>query len=274
MKDRTMVGLLTILVTENCNFKCRHCFRGENADVEINDETIENTFSKVDEIGLLVITGGEPFYSKKSVDKIKKIIESINKNNVIVHQIQIVTNGSKYDEYIEQTLIELYDLALNKEDSALLISSDIYHAEEIARLALRDITNSNIRKFNNLASKVGIEFERHKPRYIVAWGRGKNLLEAEKEAMFSWKWVASNFNKLENCAEALHIMPDGSVTPHGQMPYDYIEQYAIFNINEQQSLIEPLSKYTDSALRHLSYEEQLLSASEIPKRYNIQMNYK
>ncbi len=87
MDDRTMVGILSILITENCNLKCRHCFRGENTNVDINDETIENTFSKIDEIGLLLITGGEPFYSKKTVAKIKKIIDSIKKNNIIVHQI-------------------------------------------------------------------------------------------------------------------------------------------------------------------------------------------
>ena len=65
MNDKTMVGILSILITENCNLKCRHGFRGENINVDITDETIENTFSKIDEVGLLVITGVEPFFSKK-----------------------------------------------------------------------------------------------------------------------------------------------------------------------------------------------------------------
>ncbi len=271
MNDRTMIGILSILITENCNLKCRHCLRGENTNVDITNETIENTFSKIDEIGLLLITGGEPFYSKKTVAKIKKIIDEIKKNNIIVHQIQIVTNGTKYDEDIEQTLVELYDLALNKEKSSLLISSDIYHEEEIERLGLRDITNSNIKKFCDLANKICIRFDRFKPRYIFAWGRAQNLPESREASMISWDIVANNFNELENCARELNIMPDGSVTPHGQMSYDFMEQYKIFNINEQQDIMKILSEYTDSALCHLSYSEQLISLSEILDRNDIRM---
>lgn len=274
MNDKTMVGILSILITENCNLKCRHCLRGESANVDITDETIENSFSKIDEIGLLVITGGEPFYSRKTVSKIKKIIDSIKENNTIVHQIQIVTNGTKYNDDIEQTLVELYALAHNKETSGLYISSDVYHEEEIERLGLNDITNSNIKKFCDLANKIGIVFGRHKPNRIVAWGRAQNLPEAKGLPIISWDIVANNFNKSENCARELNIMPDGSIIPHGQMPYDFMEQYTIFNINEQQDVMKPLSEYTDSALCHLSYVEQLICAEEILGRYDIRRIFK
>lgn len=193
MNDKTMVGILSILITENCNLKCRHCFRGENINVDITDETIENTFSKIDEVGLLVITGGEPFYSKKTVSKIKKIIESIKKNDVIVHQIQIVTNGTKYNDDIEQTLAELYNLATNKEKSALLISSDIYHEAEIERLGLHDMTNINTNKFIDFSNKNGIFFKHLKPKYIVSMGRAQNLQESKEQPIISWSRVAKKF---------------------------------------------------------------------------------
>ncbi len=142
------------------------------------------------------------------------------------------------------------------------------------RLGLHDITNSNINKFSDLSNKIGIGFGRLKPRYIVAWGRAQSLPESKDVPIISWDIVANNFNKLENCARELHIMPDGSVTPHGKMPYDFMEQYKIFNINEQQDIMKPLSEYTDSALCHLSYIEQLFSVSERPKRYDIRKKFK
>ena len=77
--DNFMVGRLALMITQNCNLKCAHCLRGEDADIDISDETIENTFSKTAEIGNLLLTGGEPLYSPTTLNKIRKVIDSIKK---------------------------------------------------------------------------------------------------------------------------------------------------------------------------------------------------
>lgn len=80
---------------------------------------------------------------------------------------------------------------------------------------------------------------------------------------------------MENCARELHIAVDGSVMPQGQISYDLLEQYTIFNINEQQDIIKTLVEYTDSALCQLSFEEKFyVSLSPRYTRDNIRMIYK
>ena len=220
-------------------------------------------------------TAGLDVIEKEGVPLPNRVIESIKKNDVIVHQIQIVTNGTKYNDDIEQTLAELYNLATNKEKSALLISSDIYHEAEIERLGLHDMTNINTNKFIDFSNKNGIFFKHLKPKYIVSMGRAQNLQESKEQPIISWSRVAKNFNALENCARELHIAVDGSVMPQGQISYDLLEQYTIFNINEQQDIIKTLVEYTDSALCQLSFEEKFyVSLSPRYTRDNIRMIYK
>lgn len=251
MMEKIKVLYLSLLITENCNLKCRHCFRGENQNVDITDETIENTFSKVDEIGCLILTGGEPLFSLNTIDKIRKVISSIKKNNVIVHTIQLVTNGTIYSGEIEQVLSELYSLALNKNATYLYVSADDYHDDEIEKHGLKNIIDENIGHFKKLSKSLGINFKFKTSDIIVKIGRAKNLPESKEYIIENDYIIGSNFYDECCVATLMSVFADGLVTLNGSVPYNLLTQYAAFNINDIDNISLIMAKYSDDALRRL-----------------------
>lgn len=273
MMEKIKVLYLSLLITENCNLKCRHCFRGENQNVDITDETIENTFSKVDEIGCLILTGGEPLFSLNTIDKIRKVISSIKKNNVIVHTIQLVTNGTIYSGEIEQVLSELYSLALNKNATYLLVSADDYHDDEIEKHGLKNIRDENVERFKNLSKNLEIKFKFMVPEKIAGIGRAKNLIGASEFIIESNYNIAKNFNDELYCAEKMSVFADGLVTLNGQIPYDLLTQYVAFNINDVDNISLAMARYSDDAINRLFHEGDIFEVydalKERPSLYKL-----
>ena len=155
---KTNIDYLSLVITKNCNLKCAHCLRGENEDSYMSDEVLENVFFKVGMVDCLVISGGEPFYSEKSIEVIDKIIKQIKKNNVTVNSFQIITNGTIYNENVVMILKKLCDITNNHDRNMLFISKDEFHESEINRLGLKEKVKNNEKSFETLANNLKIKF--------------------------------------------------------------------------------------------------------------------
>lgn len=244
-----MVGDLVLMITQNCNLKCAHCFRGDAEDINLTDETIENTFLKISEVGRLTLTGGEPLYSPATLERITKVIEAIKKNNILIHQIQIITNGVNYSSSIEQVLEDLYGLARDKKSSCFLISSDKYHKSEISRLNLDDVFSENYSKYEKFSATLGIYFGYAYHSQITKLGKAENLEEATVIADINYysnfkKFLLETqmFNTREKYAEILKIHTDGSVYCF-MLSNDMIKEHTMFNIDEEGELQQLLENY-------------------------------
>lgn len=54
------IDSLIVEVTRKCNMECSHCLRGPGEETFLNPDHIEKLFSRIDTIGCITFTGGEP----------------------------------------------------------------------------------------------------------------------------------------------------------------------------------------------------------------------
>lgn len=216
--------------------KCEHCLRGDRYNINISDETIKNTFSKINKIGMLVLTGGEPLLSYDAINCINKVIEEIKNNNVKVDKILIFTNGTIYNEYVVKTLKELYDLAYE-----IGIKCGFKFIDEVTNVGRAK--NLNINKI--------------KPDY-------------EKNYFLKFLLETLNFNYIEKYMEVLKIDCNGKTYMY-ELSNDMIDEYTLFNINEVNDIIKEIKKYYLSKYGIIS---NIFTGSISPNRKEIKQKKK
>lgn len=135
---------LYIEVTRNCTIECEHCLRGNKERKNIDYESLDRIFKDIKEIDTLLLSGGEPLINKKALED---IILLIKKYNVKINRIGIITNGTICSNIIIKLLNEL-----KKETSKLemVVTSDIFHREEIRKYNLENKVKRNYLLFNKL----------------------------------------------------------------------------------------------------------------------------
>jgi len=140
--EPVFVQNLAIMVTDKCNFSCRHCMRGTPIGLTISDETIENIFNKIHIIGNVAFTGGEPLLA---VERIRQILSTMKRKKVIFNQFGFITNGTLYDEKIIGELFDEYEayakqfahqfgntkLTEHNTHGYIQLSYDEYHQEQL-----------------------------------------------------------------------------------------------------------------------------------------------
>ena len=144
--EKVFVQNLSILVTDSCNFNCRHCMRGNIKGCEISDETIDNIFNKIQLICNLCICGGEPLMA---LDRIKRIFDVIMRKGIIINQYGFATNGTQYKEKVVNELFDVFEeyvksfsdrfygdgqLPNGKTHGYIDLSWDEYHKEQLLLL--------------------------------------------------------------------------------------------------------------------------------------------
>lgn len=91
---------LTFFVTNKCDCRCEHCFYWEDLntknDKELKLEEIQRMSLSMDQVGYLMIGGGEPYLRPDLAD----IIETFYKNNGL-HSLVIPTNGQWTERVVE-----------------------------------------------------------------------------------------------------------------------------------------------------------------------------
>jgi hypothetical protein len=117
---------LAIEVTRRCNMKCPHCLRGDAEKLDLDTDYVRTLFKKIDGIGDLLLTGGEPSLVPNIIKKIVKIAEQ---ENVEIGNFCVVTNAKKVTKQFIFSLIDLYVYCSDNEVSNVCWSNDGYHDE-------------------------------------------------------------------------------------------------------------------------------------------------
>lgn len=137
---------LALNITDNCNLECMHCLRGSRCNNNMSDDVIEATLCQVKGVGNLSINGGEPTLA---IDRIRKIVEYIIDNNILIEEFTTTINGTIYSEELLE-LLEIMNNYIGEEEvlSIFAISLDKYHLKELERLELLDRFRENVIKYN------------------------------------------------------------------------------------------------------------------------------
>lgn len=168
-----------IETTRRCNMRCAHCMRGEPEDIDINIKWIEEIFKNTAYIGVLNFYGGEPTLNENIL---KQTLELAKKYNIIVLNLDIITNGKKITDNFINIINEwgrYCSLFNNNRQQDLYITIDPFHEE---------IDPKNITKiWNNCFSRIGLDLYKPektfvkndsknvKKTYIVDCGRARSL---------------------------------------------------------------------------------------------------
>lgn len=197
---KIFIRKLNIEITRKCNFKCEHCMRGEAQNIDMSEEMVEKILENYFMIYHLEITGGEPLLN---VPLIRKIFETLEKNNIGVKCISITTNGSIRSKDLAD-LINRY--SIKYKNIEFNYSSDLFHKsqmenweEEINKsvefykeygIVLKDLKNPasyEILSFNGRAKKLKGQIKRFKwdkKLHMVAFIDREYLYEIPESSLY------------------------------------------------------------------------------------------
>jgi len=166
------VEKLHLELTRMCTIECEHCLRGNRRNEYMSVETINNIFKDVSEVEFLLLTGGEPLLALR---QIKELLNIINKKNIKIDKILLVTNCTVLNNDIITTLNQLS----NDSDFYLRLSYDMFHYIELNRLNLLDKRKENAdilkEKFNALEYSDYTKAQNRHKEMIYAIGKAANL---------------------------------------------------------------------------------------------------
>lgn len=117
---------LVIELSRKCNYKCRHCLRGNSQNKVMSNEMIYKTLQGIDYINSLTIGGGEP---SLACDQIEYLLDCVQMLNVDVGNFYIVTNGHRFNRRFRALIQRFYNICTKNEISGLAISDDEFHRE-------------------------------------------------------------------------------------------------------------------------------------------------
>jgi len=115
---------LVIETTRKCNMTCGHCLRGDVENVDMDIKYIKALFKKVDSIGSITFTGGEP---SLAVDVIGDILKVAEKNKVGIGSFYIATNAKRITKDFINVLLCFWLYCDDNEMSEVHWSNDDYH---------------------------------------------------------------------------------------------------------------------------------------------------
>jgi len=92
MNKQIHIRDLVIEVTRRCNMSCSHCLRGKQENIDMDLSYIETLFSKVQMIGTIILTGGEPSLVPSIV---AKILNLAKKYGVEINSFYMTTNATR-----------------------------------------------------------------------------------------------------------------------------------------------------------------------------------
>jgi organic radical activating enzyme len=237
---------LMIGVTRQCNFKCRHCLRGEAENISFDPNLLDSFLKNNNEleyINNLTLTGGEPLFKVKLLNKILDIFRS---RNIYISMAYIATNGSAFNKDSIEFLLRLNEYVC--EELFVEISNSEYHKEEANRLNLY-IPNSleDIDEFYETShydydiSGLVINKEDYDYNSIIFEGRAKKDT-FNKELLKKKIRTPNPISRLEEDGLSLYLTETGYVLPRycdysfesmRNMDLTRIEDFSIKNYIEE-----------------------------------------
>lgn len=248
------VDKLSLEVTRRCDLKCRHCFRGDAQNVDMNPNIIDTVFSQISEIGELIFTGGEPFIALKQII-IAFYIANIY--GVKINSWQIVTNGTIVNKTTLEALFNYLNQNFPHCKGLIAISYDKYHMNEINRLKIDASTKWEVLK--SMCKKYNIKFELNEIKRIFSIGRAENLPECvsttylllENNFIKDYDGLNNTLNAcLEISAKGDVIRPNCTYEKADMTAYGNVLQRSlqdiIYDIIDMQTMDQINNRFTDS----------------------------
>jgi len=119
--------VVSLIMTENCPFQCKHCMREERRPNTISEEVIDLLLSQVIINGELHLGGGEPL---SATDKAIYLLNRLQYFGSKPKALNMISNGSICPEKFERFVAAIPKGMAVK----LMISNDYYHVQERLRL--------------------------------------------------------------------------------------------------------------------------------------------
>lgn len=253
------IDRLYLELTRNCTLECEHCLRGNKEKKDMDVLTLENSLKDIEVINTLLLTGGEPLLNIEILKALPRIIE---KYNIQVNNISIITNGTV--ESIEH-IRALKKISESCNSFDLVLSSDLFHRLEWNRLKLNDVVENNFKIYQQFFSmRKFLDNDSFHSIVLLSSGRAKSLSEdrlkeLEKKYYIKYKFSSEAEEYLiqrngDNIYGKLYINVYGNVTPYNVSFSDEDDCYnSNQNVNDK-SLIEILDEINNQEL--CSYTRQ------------------
>lgn len=229
------VSELCIEVTRKCNMSCEHCLRGEQQNLNIKEESINNIFKQINSIGTLTITGGEPSLNVKSI---QKIIELAKFNNVEIDNFYLATNAKKVTDKFMKVLLDMHLYCLNSNGGfeeegikSLHISNDNYHTE------IEKVNMNKLLSFK-FAEKKFKDYEMYDGSLISEGRAQENSLCGREKSIYGYEIFDDQIEGM------LYLNCNGDLVSNCDLSYESQDIVKFGNVNEQKfNLMKCINKY-------------------------------
>lgn len=240
--EKLFIENLIIEVTRRCNMSCSHCLRGDAENIDINVKYIDNLFSKIDRIGIITFTGGEPSIVPQ---KIREVLEIAQKYDIEIGSFYIVTNCKEISKDFLVVLIDLYVYCEYKEYCMLQYSNDKFHD---------DIDINNIEKIKAFSFTSPKDSDNH-PLAV------ENLLN-QGRAFYEWgAWKQVRISKIDisdNEIEGrIYLNCEGNLIEPCDLSYDNQDcKYLIICSMKTKrfNLLKAIERYNDRIQKAYGYK--------------------
>lgn len=207
---------LVIECTRRCNMRCDHCMRGDPEEIDLDLKYVEKLFEKIDSIGTICLSGGEPSLVP---DILMGIIELAKKHRVNISSFYIATNGKLVSEKFIRSLFEWYMFCEIYQDdperTCVEISQDYMHKCDY------EIGQRNIDKLMCLRF-VGVRDDNddyNNGRYLIHEGRAALNYAAERHKS------PQPINIENDCIEGnIYFDCYGNIHSSGNISYQTIDE--------------------------------------------------
>lgn len=252
------ISNLIIEVTRRCNLSCIHCLRGDAEDKDLQPEVLDKLLSQVDSIGILTLTGGEPFLKPKIIQNIANKLMSRR-----IGSFYIATNGTCFTPGCLKAVADLYYWADEKEECQVDFSNDYFHESELSGttkeadsknlLALLAITgNKNRSRDSEVNDNPDEKFKYLRYEDSVGYGSnsGSNIIyrgnATRNLSPSNCKVIGNPWNKEDLCEGSLDrdtdicISVDGKVGINCDYNYDWMDENYVCEV---AGLTDFINKY-------------------------------
>ncbi len=223
---------LVIEVTRRCNMRCDHCLRGnpQRKDMDIN--LVNKLFNKIDSIGTLTLTGGEPSRKPEIIYAIRMACYHFN---VSVGSVYCVANGKNVPDDFVNEMYDFFTITAEDRDACQLqMSGDNYHegANSLHKFELlEDLNLFSIR-----------DKDRWYSSFVVRQGRGEDFgrIEVKPEIL-----NIDYFNEEDPVIEGiLSLNPHGEIIAGCNWSYKNQKDHVVCTVDD--NLLVNIGRYIDT----------------------------
>lgn len=124
---------LILEVTRRCNMECAHCLRGDYQNKDMSREVITEIRSKINGVGDLTLSGGEPTIAIEVLENIAQMLEFPYSPEV--NFMFMATNGKTIKRGLFNIMERIIMQCSDPHECRICLSNDEYHTEFLPRFS-------------------------------------------------------------------------------------------------------------------------------------------